>query len=356
MNRTSSRIGWIAAALAAVCLPLISAQAQPSISSVQGDFKKGATVVIRGSNFGTKSPVLPKLYFPFGDGVQGAHPELSRERYAGKINGTVGVRSDRAPNSSHVLSLDYNSASDRFLGPGDISLGALNKAYVFWRHRYTFPKRGGNDTFNFKTFRMWSSTSKNNVYVGLDAIITEYTGSENYEYGLDSLGWRDNTWLTDEAQYKASGLGVRDGELWYTRNGRRANQQRYVFRNSTESGMYTHLSMGIFHREKQPGDIGLLDVVYIDDTWARVMVTDKSTWSNSATSINEVQIPVAWSNNEISFVARPGMLPSSGAAYVYVFNADGSVNQQGYRIGCDNCGGGGAADVRPNPPVLQTAR
>src|SRR4051812_27013417 len=54
------------------------ANAAPAISGISGSPSNGQVIIIKGSGFGTKSPAAPLWYFPFGEGIRGTHPTLSR--------------------------------------------------------------------------------------------------------------------------------------------------------------------------------------------------------------------------------------------------------------------------------------
>ena len=77
-----------------------------------------------------------------------------------------------------------------------------------------------------------------------------------------------------------------------------------------------------------------LDDIYVDNTWARVMIGNAPTWA--ASTVHDIEIPTAWSGNSISVVLHNDSLPNFSGAYLYVFDSNGSVNQNGYPL-CSNC-------------------
>jgi hypothetical protein len=81
-----------------------------------------------------------------------------------------------------------------------------------------------------------------------------------------------------------------------------------------------------------PTGTGIIDIddFYIDNTQARVEVCDTPTWA--ARTKCELQVPMAWSNTSITATFNKGYLNSSNPAYVYVIDAGGSVNAQGFAI------------------------
>ncbi len=64
------------------------------------------------------------------------------------------------------------------------------------------------------------------------------------------------------------------------------------------------------------------------------MIGNAPTWGQS--TIHDIEIPTAWSDTSISAVLHNDSLPSFSGAYLYVFDSDGNVNQNGYPL-CSNC-------------------
>lgn len=347
---------FAATALAIVaCVASGTASAAPTISSVSGTPSKGQVLTIRGSGFGTKSPVKPLWYFPFGDGTRGTHPTLSRNQSTSAINGVLGQRSEAAPGSPYVLYYDYQAGAVA-MGPDTLSLNSSDVAYAFWKSKFNMPKRGGPDVFNYKLVRIFAQGYKQNVYSGENVMIPEYTAVNNYtncaecaDYSLSGQEWQEDKWLTDEVVYRTSGIDASDGQVWYFRNGFKTNKRTYRLRTSEMPQKYTGITFSHFYRGLQSGDLGFMDIVYVDDTWARVVVSDKPTMSDSQNSAREIQIPVAWADNEIQVSFRAGALPTSSPMYLYIYSADGQRNLSGYPINCSNC-------TLPNPPSDVTAR
>jgi hypothetical protein len=81
-----------------------------------------------------------------------------------------------------------------------------------------------------------------------------------------------------------------------------------------------------------PTGTGIIDIddFYMDDTLAHVEVCDSPTWA--ARNKCELQVPTAWSDTSITATFNKGYLSSGNPAYVYVINAGGGVNAQGFEI------------------------
>ena len=83
--------------------------------------------------------------------------------------------------------------------------------------------------------------------------------------------------------------------------------------------------------------------VYLDTTWARVMIGNAATLTGSTQL--EMQIPTAWETNSIAVVFNKGAFSTGQTVYLYVIDADNAVNASGYPV---TIGSGG--DI--TPPAL----
>ena len=81
----------------------------------------------------------------------------------------------------------------------------------------------------------------------------------------------------------------------------------------------------------EPGWYVYFDDVYADYTWARVEISQNSTWSTTTRYHKEIQIPTAWSTTEITVNENQGSFTSGDTVYLYVIDADGAASN-GYPI------------------------
>jgi len=72
------------------------------------------------------------------------------------------------------------------------------------------------------------------------------------------------------------------------------------------------------------------DDIYVDYTYARVELGNASTWA--ACTRKEIQIPRQWSASQITIDVNQGSFSAGTQAYLYVVDANGSVNATGYPI------------------------
>jgi hypothetical protein len=345
-----------AATVAAVAVFTVTANAAPAISGVAGSPTNGQVITIKGSGFGSKSPAAPLWYFPFGDGTRGTHPTLSRKQFTGSIFGDLSTRSEKAPGSTNVLSYSYNNPDSVAMGPGSVSLNGSDVAYVFWKTMFNMPRRGGPDTFNYKLMRIFSQGHKQNLYSGDGVIIPEYTAINEYtgcadcfDYSLQGQQWQEDKWLTDEIVYKTGTVDNHDGIFWFYRNGFKTNKRTYRMRTSELPEKYDSITFAHFYRGLIGSDAGFMDILYVDDSWAHVIVSDKATLNETTNYAREVQIPTTWSDGQVQVSFRRGALPAGSKLYLYVYAPDGSVNSNGFPVDCATC-------KTPTPPGGVTAK
>jgi hypothetical protein len=93
------------------------------------------------------------------------------------------------------------------------------------------------------------------------------------------------------------------------------------------------------------GDRYWADDVYLDTTWARVMLADQPTWA--ASTHREIQIPQSWSSDgsSIGIVVNQGTFASGSTAYLYVIDASGAISN-GKQIILGSGGAGAISQVQ----------
>jgi hypothetical protein len=85
------------------------------------------------------------------------------------------------------------------------------------------------------------------------------------------------------------------------------------------------------------------DDLYVDSTWARVILGNASTLA--ASTHREIQIPTAWSAGSITISFNQGTFPSGSTAYLFVIDSSNAASG-GTQI---TIGGGGAPPRVPSP-------
>jgi hypothetical protein len=88
-----------------------------------------------------------------------------------------------------------------------------------------------------------------------------------------------------------------------------------------------------------------LDDIYIQSgTQARVEIGNASNWQTC--THREIQTPVSWSDTSITITLNQGSFAVGETAYLFVVDADGNVNTQGYPVTFTLSGFG-----PPSPPI-----
>jgi hypothetical protein len=90
------------------------------------------------------------------------------------------------------------------------------------------------------------------------------------------------------------------------------------------------ITMGGYNRFPRTGAVDNYRMwagIYADDTFARVMLGNASTWSNC--TIRVPQIPSAWSTSIITATVNLGSLDTENPIYLYVFDEDNISNSTG---------------------------
>jgi hypothetical protein len=72
------------------------------------------------------------------------------------------------------------------------------------------------------------------------------------------------------------------------------------------------------------------DDIYIDNTFARIMLTNQPDYESS--TIIEPHIPSAWAQGEVTCTVNIGRLADNETAYLFVFDSDNNHNTFGYPV------------------------
>lgn len=382
--RAATRMGL------SLVLAFATTAAVAQVRAVEGTVSDGAQVRIVGSGFGTKPfGAKPYAFWDFGKG-ESRSSQYSRNAWHEPVIGVLDaavVANRRAAawrckiDTAQVGS-EPGSQYDCWAGDGRYGdqLGMqLNTSardyYLFSRLYYNWDGADAyarRSNWNLKGFRFWGDT---NLYVFGAGQSSDPDGSVrtvleggtpgadvSYPAPISRFGIKKNVWRVEEHFVRQSSANNATDGLWRARSdrvltgpytsGSAGNLGEIVNMRTRTSAPFNKLA---WHQAQyhgfQVGDGKYIayDVVYIDDSWARVIVTDSATWSDTAaTTAQEIQIPMTWSDGAIDVVLRAGVLGSLTGKYLYVFKADGSpVSLSGFALG--------PAAPAPNPPSAFSA-
>lgn len=363
-ERTAIRGAFVAtAALLGVAA---SAGAQPAISAVAGSYAQNAAVTITGSGFGTK-PVAAPVVWDDSSGTllskwTGGWPNCS-------TNATYNI-APRAPirgiNPPHARVGKYyagaHAEENGYCGGWDVMLfksfsGVTTPVniYASWYQRaddnWVFGLGSPADD-NYKVID-WTTDAtpygQTDVYGTYNPSPTSTTSIPVWAFspgmGRTTTDWGGNatnpmggTWTKVEAILRWS-AGT-DGRLQVVDNGNLQIDYTGITDNAP-SGTRT-FGIGGYARSRDVNNWRYFTDLYLDTTWARVMLGNASTLT--ASTKREMQIPSAWSNTSITITANLAAFSEGQTAYLYVFDSTGRSNANGYPVAL------GTSTSRPPAP------
>lgn len=130
------------------------------------------------------------------------------------------------------------------------------------------------------------------------------------------------SWHTQSVMvHQSSAINVADAWSQVTFNGRGVRTSDRLSRSSAFPEPLTRLYWFQVERTGWTASDGRFysyDIVYIDDSFCRIVMTDQSVWDETAEHREEIQIPVDWNADRVTFRVRR---PFPGA-YLWVVRAD----------------------------------
>ena len=329
----------------AVCLLPAAAAAQPSIATVSGTPAHNDTLVINGSAFGTKATPAPRLWETFSDGT--VDPALT-------VNG--GTFFSNADNLRNQFS-KKNARADYKNGGYYFEYGVTTAPQWFvqywiklapnWKWGTTTFGGGDDGLANIKFFRLFPKGSRNYSNVGYSlhgfdgGNVLRFVENGVQQYlNTDARPWfAPGVWHNVQVQYgENSGVDQNNGTLKLWIDGVLRDSTTTLNTNASADGAAINKRPYIigFYDSWSPSDAAVSNMyayysdVYVDTSWARVEIGNAPTYS--ACTLREIQLPIAWSNTSVSVRVNQGSFTTGQAAYVYVIDANGVVNSNGYRI------------------------
>lgn len=314
------------------------AWAAPSISTASGSFSQGSTVTIGGSGFGSKGGTDPNRPLIWAD-------------FENSINPTnLGVVLDWSGISNlslHTGGPQHGLSTQNIVGTYDPSQMAHNfqlnrsytsKIYLYGKRYYNFARPA-----NLKVFRLWANKQ------GWDLVASNHGSGLFLNEGcaLDpdayqGFSWIQNTWNIEEFRVDIGTVDNCSGNAGnalyeWVRNGTRLQFDSTMTNGTTQGATYGRLIVLDNFTDTPPptGSRVYMDDLYVDDTWAHVMIGNASTLA--ASTQREIQIPSAWSNTSITIRVNRGSFGSLDNAYLYVIDANGAVNTNGFKLCAPAC-------------------
>lgn len=355
--------------------------AAPSVTGVSGTVSNGQSIVIAGSGFGTKSTAQPQVWDNFEGGTVGQN--LGAYTPAGALggaweayneSGTLPVYSTtRAHSGTKSMQHAIAGTGSKFTTYGKSGLGATEVYYSVW-WRWDIIAGSNTSTPIVKLYRMnstpgfYSTTtsrpaiwgtmrpSMNNgavTSVGLDAEAIRDDSSAVETYDVHATGSKDGAWHRAEIYWKLSSpAGTSNGVFQIWEDGTlRVDQQNIVTRANDTLAAKTidnFLLPGMVDSTGLTSDVNWYwysDDAYVDKTLQRVEICSGSTWASRGTC--EIQPPSSWADTSSAVTVNQGAFADSSSQYLYVVDAAGEANSNGYSITFGSSGGGSSGSLRP---------
>jgi chitodextrinase len=330
----------------------------PSISAVSGTISHGNSITISGTSFGSKSHAGPMLYDDFDNAsttnISGREPQIHQgnlSHFNSWIETAVGPGPiPRIVRDSNAVKANSNYHA-RMAFTGDywalyLTVDPVNyfttgeEMYIsFW---YRYRKTSANHPGQMKAWIAYPPTGADKAYFST-AFDTCQSGGwrihRSEGFGDVSFGMSgpeiDNEWIRIETYLKQSAPSTSNGRweqaVYRTGTPRRITASLGNAALRTSSANWTFWAFGGAYYSECGNESGTIDVddFYMDSTKARVELCNAATFSASTQC--ELQLPTAWSDTSITATLKRGPL-AAGTAYLYVFNAAGSVNASGHAV------------------------
>jgi hypothetical protein len=291
-----------------------------------------------GSGFGVKNPAKPIIWAHFENGRIETDPDLSLGVLDSEFVSIVA--GGQSGSSYAVMGADDQHTTRLFTDILANYPGSRQRyAYMFNKRKYDHPNYFGTNR-NYKTHRLWPTEHTG----AIDFVITLWVaGVNNYTWeGSADLTTEFSSappllqqWFSEELEVDKGTLNTRNATFRYYRNG------TLLGGNSTGQGITSvnPLLFGSMGIENNPSAGGMpqpvppvyMDDFYADITWARVMVGNASTFS--ACTRREIQIPIAWSNSQITISVNKGGFSDLQNTFLYVIDSSGKANANGFHLG-----------------------
>jgi hypothetical protein len=308
----------------------------PVINSVSGSIIEGSNVTVSGSGFGAKNPAAPIKWDDFNSGTVGATlgaPTVGTAWDLSIVAGTCPRYSDSVLRTDDRMSARINMQAPEYACSFGYNGEGQREWYVsYWRHdlqpessaNYKHMRIYGNDPVHDElpqcsyvelpdSSAVWGCVDENGQTDGLQ----KWTGQGP-----------KNRWMREEFFVDAGTRGTADGSAkrWLD-----AQMQDYVRFTAPllldgKSGELSAPRIGHFYSTTTPqGLVSYFSEVYIDNTQARIELGDKADWDQC--THREIQVPVSWSSDRITFAANPGSFSQGQTGYIFIVDAQGNASE-----------------------------
>jgi hypothetical protein len=335
-------------------MPYHNVFAEPVINDVDGTVAQGQAITVSGSGFGVKAQAAPALWdtvdnIPSYSGFSNGHviPYGGNNPWSGDGTNSAYCNVSGEQRNVHSNACYKKSDSTANYVDGRVVPGAT-KLYVSWWFKadrdLSIDSQGGSD-HSSKYLRLSGYGGGSESYLVTHTF--SWTQSQNYVYEEGVCNYID-PWGTSHygvcAETSTWHSYVPTPGAWvFLEMYMDSEAKKYTIRanNQTVVADKTWLQ-GDFNFDyvwKVGWDGGgnypplvttWIDDIYIDGTFQHVVIGNASTYA--ASTHFEAQPATAWELSSITLTVNQGSFADSSTAYLYVMDADGSVNAAGYPV------------------------
>ncbi|MEA1925079.1 MAG: hypothetical protein U9M95_04345 [Candidatus Altiarchaeota archaeon] len=312
--------------------------AQPSMSSVSGNVVHGNSIVINGSEFGVKEQAEPALW----DTVENQYVTLNDGETI-PVGGNCPWEINKANSTKYEVSDAQRGMSTAYYKGVRATVGGktvegAKKLYLSWWEKsdrdvlfdsdgvpvpYSEPGSGHSSKFlrlNGAEYH-FNPGHQTISWTQIQNYVYDNGGCLNqwFNFGLTPINeWHFIEYFADQNN-QVYWINI-DGTIvaYSTSNGCESWDWDYVWYIGFDAG-----------GNRPPSPIIGIDDIYVDNTQARVMVGDNSTYS--LCTHREIQIPISWSDDSITINVNQGSFSNGEHVYLFVVDGNGTVSE-GYPV------------------------
>lgn len=317
------------------------------IVSVSGSVEDGGTITINGTGFGS-GDISPLLWDNFESGSNGSSLPANPKSGSWTIVNGGPVFSNSSAHSGSMSATSYYSSGNGFknIRWERMSLSSGATYYQSYWFRYNTPAGGNGQT---KLTQLWGTEQINDYSPGVMtggfagswwSTYIALEGSGAYQQASYPLTPSQNQWHLFEMILRQSDVNVANGRVTILIDGKTVYDRNPV--KTREHSGHGWLFTSFFDGMTNWGGATQtwIDDVYFNDSWARVVLGNASTYNNS--TIREIQIPTNWNSNgqSITVTCNTGSFSTGQTAFLYVIDSTGTVSSgRAVTIGQSSSGG-----------------
>ncbi len=334
--------------------------AAPSISSVSGTISDGQTITVGGSGFGDNGPTI-KVFDDFEKGTNGSKistslgsAQINQWDYVQGGSTEITYSTGYAHGGTKSLRVDANYAGSMPCIESQINVGPGQEIFFSWWQYLPMdkdvsgtngPEDGGP---NWKLFWLFNSPPwVHSDYVNV--ILSNSLPSPYTQLCVADDPNAGNLWRGSGEYADIFRKGVWTRYWLYWKGGTSSNGAAGAWQTNSVSGSKTIANVSNITNQSTGYPWNKLhfpgferkdtnSIMYYDDIYvatglyarARVEIGNASSYT-SCTNI-AILTPTSWIDTAITATVRQGSFPNGSSAFLFVLDANGTVNSKGYPI------------------------